>query len=42
MTWQNALFVVAGVALMGLLEWVRHRYEDWRRRRNDWRRRRTQ
>lgn len=32
MTWQNALFVVAGTGLMGLVEWIRHRYENWRRR----------
>jgi hypothetical protein len=29
MTWQNALFVVAGVTLIGLVEWGRHRLELW-------------
>jgi hypothetical protein len=29
MTWQNALFVVAGVTLMGLLEWGHHRLDLW-------------
>lgn len=29
MTWQNALFVVAGVSLMALLEWAHHRYDKW-------------
>lgn len=29
MTWENALFVVVGVGLMGLLEWARHHLEDW-------------
>lgn len=29
MTWENFLFVVAGVSLMGLLEWVHSRLDDW-------------
>lgn len=28
MTWTNALFVVAGVTLMGLLEWGRSRLDE--------------
>lgn len=29
MTWQNALFVIAGVSLMGFLEWAHHRFDLW-------------
>lgn len=29
MTLANALFVVAGVTLMVLLEWGRHRLDEW-------------
>ena len=29
MTLANALFVVAGVSLMVLLEWGRHRLDEW-------------
>jgi len=29
MTWQNLLFVIAGVALMFLIEWGRHHIEQW-------------
>lgn len=28
MTWQNALFVGVGTALLGLIEWGRHRFEQ--------------
>lgn len=29
MTRENALFVVAGVGLMFLVEWARHHFEAW-------------
>lgn len=29
MTWQNALFVIAGVSLMALLEWAHRRFDTW-------------